>query len=67
MQTYAEDGLAVSTITLGRLQEWVHHADSMLSFHRVNAKTIKSRLRSRRTVGFAHGGSVLVWRSSWAM
>jgi hypothetical protein len=83
MKTYAEERLAVATITLGRSQDWVHHvislldavdeamkallADSMLTFHRVNAKTIKGRLLSRRTVGPAHGGSAFVWRSSWAM
>jgi iron complex outermembrane recepter protein len=37
-------------------------ADSMLTFHRVNAKTIE--IRSLRP---AHGGSVLPGGSSWAM
>jgi AraC family transcriptional regulator len=30
METYAEDRLAVSTITLGRSQDWVHHVISLL-------------------------------------
>ena len=65
METHAEERLAVSTITLGRSQDWVHHvislvdavdealkallADSMLTFHRVYAKTIEIRLLRRRT------------------
>jgi AraC family transcriptional regulator len=30
METYAEERLAVSTITLGRSQDWVHHVISLL-------------------------------------
>jgi AraC family transcriptional regulator len=30
METYAEQGLAVSTITLGRSQDWVHHVINLL-------------------------------------
>jgi AraC family transcriptional regulator len=30
METYAEDRLAVSTITLGRSQDWMHHVISLL-------------------------------------
>jgi hypothetical protein len=83
MKTCVEERLAIATIALGRSQDWVHHvislldavdeaikallADSMHTFHRVNTKTIKGRLLSRRTVGLAHGGSVFVGRSSWAM
>jgi len=65
METPAEERLAVSTITLGRSQDWVQHvislldavdeamkallADSMLTFRRVNAKTSEVRLLRRRT------------------
>jgi hypothetical protein len=30
METHAEERLAVSTITLGRSQDWVHHVISLL-------------------------------------
>ena len=30
METYAEETLAVSTVTLGRSQDWVHHVISLL-------------------------------------
>ena len=30
METYAEERLAVSTVTLGRSQDWVHHVISLL-------------------------------------
>jgi iron complex outermembrane receptor protein len=39
-------------------------ADSMLTFHRVNAKTIEIRLLRRRT---DHANSGFLGRSSWAM
>jgi hypothetical protein len=39
-------------------------ADSMLTFHWVNAKTIEIRLLRRRT---DHANSVFLGRSSWAM
>jgi iron complex outermembrane recepter protein len=49
-------------------------SDSMLTFHRVNAKTIAITLLRRRTdhaIGFErvpeHGASVFLGRSSWAM
>ena len=40
MDTYAEDRLAVSKITLGRSQEWLHHVISLLdaALHHLDSK-----------------------------
>jgi len=81
METHAEETLAVSTITLGRSRDWVHHvislqdavdkamkallANSKLTFHRVAAKTIEIGLLRVRTERANCSRCVAMFNDDW--